>query len=51
MSKKKIIEDLEQQIAFEKQREIGKNTDFTTLYKEGYIDGLRQAIACIKKDH
>ena len=54
MAKREIIEDLEQQIAFEKQRTLDKEqieAGWNEEYQEGYIDGLQQAIDCIKQDH
>ena len=51
-----FIEQLEQEIAFEKRRETNsaratqaRGTDWTKDYQEGYIDGLKQAVAMAKE--
>lgn len=47
----KLIEDLEQQLAFENQRTLTHEDEmngWNSEYQEGYKAGLRQAIACLK---
>lgn len=44
---KEIIEDLQQQLAFTLSKDL--SGDWTEEYREGYADGLRQAISCLKE--
>lgn len=45
-----IIEEIEQSLAFEKQRDVGNNDidGWTQEYHAGYITGLEQALSIIK---
>ena len=46
-----IIEDLEQQIAFEKQRTLSqedRKKGWSKEYHKGYIAGLQQALDCVR---
>jgi len=49
----KLIEDLQQQIAFSQTRVDGENynDEWNAEYTAGFIDGLKQAVATIKCDH
>lgn len=49
-----LLEDLEQQLAFEEQRTLTREDEmngWNVEYQAGYKDGLRQAIACLKLEN
>ena len=42
-----LIEELEAQLGFEESKDL--TGDWTEEYREGYVDGLQQAIDVLKK--
>lgn len=44
-----LLDELQSQLAFEKQRDLSTSPEWTPEYYGGYIDGLEQAITVIKE--